>query len=328
MRITSLKELHDRVKSAWKAHGSSGQELAVSTKALDEGIKRSMMNELTTSKYQIEEIGRYLTTAAYQTTVQGSFITLHCIHQRDHVGTEVPLVLLQHVVKRAECVLSICENKTHLTLWLIPCMILKTFPKNYRDIVSTVHVNSAYTYATGNEIFIYRKEEFPKVALHETIHHVCSIDTHGAWSQDVLLKLFKGFKISPKTKLRPNEAVVETWAELFHMMFVSVQYNIPFKVLYAAETQWAVTQTKRILQKQHRMKTSWKEETHAFSYYVIRAMFMLDITNFMRHSMDKNMDALADLALATLASKKFASRLKNTQLPTHDSFRMTITGDL
>ena len=41
--------------------------------------------------------------------------------------------------------------------------------------MTSENINSGFTYVNRNDIYIFRKEEFPKVILHELIHHDLNI---------------------------------------------------------------------------------------------------------------------------------------------------------
>lgn len=63
-----------------------------------------------------------------------------------------------------------CANNIHIYVYHTP--YYKTIPKNNTEVLGTEHINSAYTTSCvkDGEIVIYRKEEWFKVFIHETMH--------------------------------------------------------------------------------------------------------------------------------------------------------------
>lgn len=318
--IDSVAELINRIRT-------DGHEPAVhidmSIQPLASDIKKMLRKEFTSSTYQIKEIEQYLIDADQCTTMVCGNLTLHCVYKGD--APLVPTIHMKHVIRRAQGLMTVCKSVQPMTFWLVPCSMLKDFPVPGKP-VTVANVNSAYTYATGDTVFIYRREEWAKVLLHETIHHICSIETSKYWTKEHLSRIFTIFNIHPSTTMRPNEAIVETWAELFHLAFVSSHYNMSFQHMLQIELQWALVQAKRILRKQG--NRPWKEGTHAFSYYVIRSLFLFKADAFLAASDAGDLHGLIDLAKQVFVSDDYGKALHQARIPKHKSFRMTVFGDL
>ena len=62
-------------------------------------------------------------------------------------------------------------NNDNKNIYIYPTPYKKKLPKNKDSILSPSNVNTGFTYNCGNEIVIYRKEEWFKVLIHETIHN-------------------------------------------------------------------------------------------------------------------------------------------------------------
>ena len=291
--------------------------IVMNTIAIPEATRTRLHSEIAS----FDSPDAFIKDAMWQTTMTCEGVTVHVFHKNN----EIPVFHIQRVIRRIVRLFHIL-GMTTITYWLIPGPSLKGFPTDGE--VGKTHVNSGYTYTNGNNIFIYRREEFPKVMLHEAIHHSL-LDTGRSWSQNDLLRIFSKFGISHHTLLRPNEAVVETWAELFHLAFISHEYGWDLRQLYETELKWSLQQTRRILKKQGR--AAWKEGTHAFSYYVIRSLFLFKPEAFMRTS-DQARNAgtpvYVDLIMKIADSPEYKAALQGVRTPKHDCFRMTVYGDL
>lgn len=315
-----------------RCYGKDQTHIDVATRPLDQSERKMLLGELTKSKYTIKEIPAFinscinvvvLTTAS--DSEQGNLLTINCLEPGTGMGVGVSLTTLQHIMRRVTCTLRLCKEQKPMTFWVVPCDAIKEFPQQGK-MVNALHVNSAFTYANGNTVFVYRKEELPKVILHETLHHICGIDSYLIWKQEHLERMFTIFNIHRETILRPNEAIVEAWAELFQMAFVATHYNMDFATLYEKELQWSLVQAKRILAKQG--KRTWREETHAYSYYVIKSLFLFSPNAFLAASDKGDMTNIVDLAKKIFTSKAYGRAIHDTVLFRHRSFRMTLYGDL
>jgi hypothetical protein len=76
---------------------------------------------------------------------------------------------IKKVMKR--CVFLL--KKKEMTIHLIPSPAKKILKDD--EIMTSENINSGFTYVNRNDIYIFRKEEFPKVVLHELIHHDLNI---------------------------------------------------------------------------------------------------------------------------------------------------------
>lgn len=321
MVAASISELHNAIAASMQLV----PEVTVTTSHLESDVKRKLRDDLSGSTYTLKELSSFIDSTQYLTTLVCGGATLNVMHRGEAVNQDVPLETLVSAVKRTVCMLMVCKTEQNMVFWLLPSPCLKTFPRPSKDM-SVSHANSAFTYINGNSVYIYRREEFAKVMLHETLHHVHSIDTYNEWSQPQLQKIFTIFRIHPSTKLRPNEAVVETWAELFHIAFLCNQYEFDFDTIYKMEFKWAILQAKRILRKQGTY--AWREESHAYSYYVLRSLFMMRLTDFMSLTEKKDIDGLINLAVSVFTGDEYKRAIHSIKISRHSSFRMTMFGDL
>jgi hypothetical protein len=122
-------------------------------------------------------------------------------------------------------------------------------------------------------VYLFRREELPKVVLHEYLHQIQGHkDLEWSHADMDFLKRVVGVSIPD---MRPNESIVEYWAWKHHWMFLSVETGIPWKILRKAETNYVLRQARRIWNHQKQCASSWMEGTPVFSYYILKAMYVV-----------------------------------------------------
>lgn len=182
-----------------------------------------------------------------------------------------------------------------ITVNIVPSPARRLFPRPGVTI-GPEHINGGFTYVSARpgaaaDIYILRREEMAKVVCHELLHHSVVHTADADWTP-VLVDLYRaygiqtdGCPIACSTDLRPNEAVVELWATLYHCKCLSKEYGVPFATLLAAERDHALAQAARI--EEHRATlggggrgSEWTERTHAYSYITFRARILSDLAGF------------------------------------------------
>lgn len=291
---------------------------AVSRKPLSNEARAFLWDELGQSKFTLEESGQtYLENCK-------AYVCFSSLHFNIHVVATSPREFPPHplmfrILRRLECLHTAFKMRDDkFEYWLVPHPSLRHFPRFASQPIRPKHINGAYTYTTESVVIVFRAEEFPKVMLHELIHHL-PLDTYDEWPSDVLRSLAEAFGIGSTFPLNPNEAVVEAWAELFHLSFIAYEYNWDFADLLETECGWAKQQTARILKKQKTMG-EWSETTQAYSYIVFRTIFLMHPGKFMECS-----GRIAALAKMLVDGQKIVATFS---APPHDSLRMTVFGDL
>lgn len=187
-----------------------------------------------------------------------------------------------------------CSKKLTVYLYMIP--IPKTLPKR-PTLIDRQHVNGGFSYpckTSPNSIYIFRKEEWFKVLIHETLH-TSLMDFSTIQCRNVTThihnELFPGV---PETQLVISETYVEIWATVLailikvyqstqHMQFTKVVIKqFHSSILY--EKYWSMIQTVKVLQHQnlryqellHRGQSPnlyYREgESNVFSYYILKSI--------------------------------------------------------
>jgi len=174
-------------------------------------------------------------------------------------------------------------------------------PENINGGFTYVHTGGRGAASAAAEIYVLRREEFPKVVLHEILHHSRVHCDDAAWAPH-RQALYAHFGVSERgcsapgvaspegggapgcaTDIRPNEAIVETWATVQHCSALSRELGVPLAALLAAERDHALAVAARA--ERHRLTlpgSEWQERTHTFSYIQLRAMILRDLPGFLK----------------------------------------------
>ena len=189
--------------------------------------------------------------------------------------------------------------------------------------IDTIHANTAFTTACSakNSIFIYRKEEWFKVLIHESFHCLgLDFSELGSNQPDqVIRSVFPA--LSPSVDIRLYETYCEMWAEIINVLFLcgpatircksakytplskqktqkgvsrSVGFNCVVRLL-KYERMYSVFQANKLLRHygleytdMFDKKRQYNEKTQAFSYYVMKSIFMWNLDAFLTWCLANN----------------------------------------
>jgi hypothetical protein len=233
-----------------------------------------------------------------------------------------------------------------LVVNVVPSPAKRTFPPPGAPI-GPEHINGGFTYvqsaappgaAAPAEIYVLRREEFPKVVLHEILHHSRVHADDAAWAPH-RRALYAHFNVSERgcsaaaceTDIRPNEAIVETWATVQQCAALSRELGVPLAPLLAAERDHALAVAARC--ERHRLTLAaggeWQERTHAFSYIQLRAIILRDLPGFLEAAGAPEYDvaAAARWLLSAPPLARSAARAAPSPHGT-ETLRMSLLGDM
>jgi hypothetical protein len=174
-------------------------------------------------------------------------IILNCIGPFNDIP---PLLFLLRIIKRVICITQQFNIDKQFTIWFLPIKENRYFPSS-GNAVEPVNINGGYTYANGTTIFIYRFEECAKVLLHEILHH-SPYDTYNQWTNEQIIKMKNIFNIHETMTFNINEAIIEFWATIYQLVFISYEYHIPFKMLFEREQKWSKLQSSKLIEYQQK----------------------------------------------------------------------------
>jgi len=189
-----------------------------------------------------------------------------------------------------------CSNELEIHIFLTGHK--KMLPENDKP-TNTIHVNTALTSPCShhNRIYIYRREEWFKVFIHETFHCLGLDFSHMDTSESN--KTINTIFSTNIPDIRLYESYCEIWAETFNLIFVAffltpskINYDYMFKLfqnMYNEELTFSIYQMVTILKK-HNLRYSdlvhskkgltYVEYTNTFSYYILKSIIMFNMNDF------------------------------------------------
>jgi len=195
-----------------------------------------------------------------------------------------------------------------ITVYIYLTSLKKKLPESNIHILEENHVNTAFTYTCqiNSEIVVFRKEEWLKVLMHETMHNL-ALDFSDMNYKEVDSKIVELFPVT--TRGNSFEAYTEFWAEILNASFCSY-YMIPsmkknaenefiknFEFFLQFEKVFGIFQMVKTLNfmglkyedlysKNVKSKiirdTLYKEKSNILSYYVIRVILLNNWQNFLK----------------------------------------------
>jgi hypothetical protein len=203
-----------------------------------------------------------------------------------------------------------------LVLFIYMTSLDKILPDSNSHVLNSGNVNTAFTWAcpVNSEIVIFRKEEWFKVLIHESIHSFgldfATMDISA--STKYILNIFK---VSSKVNL--FESYTEAWAEIMNLMFCcffslkdktnEVDFLDSFELLINYERCYSFYQMVKVLHfmgldyrdfysssDKARMlrEMLYKEDTNVLSYYIIKCILLNNYHGFLVWCDKKNYSLL------------------------------------
>jgi len=207
-----------------------------------------------------------------------------------------------------------CSKTMNIYLYLTD--LKKKFPqKGENEILSEINVNTAYTFAcsfseTGeNEMYLYRKEEWFKVFIHETFH-AFALDFANMRETDADHQILRMFPLN--IDLRLFETYTEMWAETMNIIYIVHSSNIKNKMekiveYLKMEQLFSLFQALKVLKHNHisyeelyemteRAKIKrvhhYKESSPVMAYYILKSICMMNVGEFIEWTSINNKGSL------------------------------------
>lgn len=206
------------------------------------------------------------------------------------------------------------DNYKNIYIYLTP--FKKKLPKNKIDILDAINVNTGYTWRSGSEICIFRKENWFKTFIHETIHNY-NYDYLIENDSNIINNIKKMFPIN--IDLQIHESYTEIMAKLINSSIFCYRFlknNINLKknkniilkdiikkekfflylnFMLTLERNYLLHQVDTILsymnlnytdlykktnKAQILRDTLYKQNTHVFEYYIIPCILLNNYNDF------------------------------------------------
>jgi len=238
-------------------------------------IKKELKSHFTGS-YNIPEIISYINEITEIYIYKYENIEIR-VYYRSRID-EINIPKIQKVIKRAFKVVDNYKNKL-FKIHLIYSPAKKEF--EFKEMITARNVNSGFTYPNGNEIFIFRREEYPKVIIHELLHHQKLIDKSHSFSIKNKELLMNHFKINKNSIFILNETIIELWALILHLAFIANEYKIDLKELLRIELLYSMYKSYQILKLQESYKNKeWCDKCNIYCYIIFKMIIMAKLNDF------------------------------------------------
>jgi hypothetical protein len=178
----------------------------------------------------------------------------------------------------------------------------KRLPEIDAEPIDQIHANTAFTTSCSstNDIFVYRREEWFKVLMHETFHCL-GLDFSSSSGDESNRRILSHFPaVDPSTDIRLYETFCEMWAEVFHLLFCQFTdkngdcLRFSESTFYKAlrtEQNFSIYQSNKILRRtgykyrdlfsvSNPIVKKYAENTQAFSYYVIKSIMLWNLDKY------------------------------------------------
>ena len=130
-----------------------------------------------------------------------------------------------------------------------------------------------------------------------------------------------------KTQLRVNEAVIEAWALMTHLQFVSAELKRPYEDLLKDELQWSLYLCKKIKHYQEKVYPTWKENTHSYSYIRLKTCILFFRDVFLKLKYPYQSKQLVHFFKKYNFDPAFEKAIENSKNFNSNSFNMTVYGN-
>lgn len=208
------------------------------------------------------------------------------------------------------------QKKFILYLYLSDCK--KILPESKTEILDQVNCNTAVTYAcaVNGECLIYRKEEWFKVLIHETMHSLC-MDFSGLDYKNLRKDIKSIFPV--KSEFEISESYSEFWATFLNITFASTflsknekEFLVNWEVMIYIETLFSMFQVVKILDfleivnYENLFKpNTYRQRTHVFEYYILKLIFLINYNSFFKLCYDNNTDIICFKKTAKMLGEIF-----------------------
>ena len=216
-----------------------------------------------------------------------------------------------------------CTNSLVLYFYLIDTPKTTTSTEK-NELLSTTDVNSGYTIRCqkNGEIVVFRKEEWFKVFIHETIHQF-GLEFSHLNSYEFNKRLEKIYGITLDYAV--YESYCEVWARIINSIYISLycfhsktinSFITHFNYIINNEIKYSLVQLNKILKKKNLTfnhlinplyKKDYNEDTKVFSYYIISGILLFHYNDFLSWCNKNNTKHIIEFKSTITNEKEFGN---------------------
>jgi len=313
--INFFKEMDEHLKSGDALFKNSDITKKYYNRVLENGnsyfyIPKELREEIENMDTKSTVFAFNILKRSYKVTMIHDGISREELFKRLH-RTFLWLYLVNIYNKKPTC-------SQHVDIYLYFTKFKKLLP-NSKQVIGQLNANTAFTTPcqSSTQIYVYREEEWFKVLIHESFHNMgfdfSHMDTENI---DELFRTLFPLNID----FRIYEAYTETWAETIHCLILAYIFknvenqdsNIDeimrtFETLLWNERKFTLFQCSKVLHFNRISYTDlyektpaanyarmhkYKERTYVFSYFILKAIFMYNINDFIEWCSENNTHVL------------------------------------
>lgn len=334
-----IKQLFDMMTTA-NHHDTSSSVVGVCTKIeISAQIPRpkslfSKSNDFVSSEITSYIVNNSTHTLKFACEINSRHITLTFITFKRHIDSQKYQRLARKVFMWLDISskLATCVKTLHIYIYLTP--FKKQMPSAHGLVLGADNANSGYTYPCKdhNEIVIYRKEEWFKVFIHETMHSF-GHDTYsvvGDNNADAESFIRDIFSIPYNVTVLLSETYSEIWARIiscaFHSFTPTFSLNTFSKKMHECmelESRFSLYQAIKVISymglsyrsfitanSKNKVESAYKENTNIFAYYVLTAIIMTHYNEFFDWCIKHNSTGSGSVFTLNTTELSFAKFIK------------------
>ncbi len=255
-------------------------------------------------------------------------------------GIVYNMLALIHLITNLTKNNSCSDNGLNIYLFFTP--FKRKLEKKRENILGATNANGGFCYGcvSHGKIVVYREEEFFKVFSHELIHNfgvdkyiwdfMYSANIKNSKEFKLYNKFFNYFNLGRENDIGLQESLVEFWGEFFNNVIYSYIYskssnlsnphlqfkiyNQVFETIMKFEIIHSFFQTTKILHhnnityidilsKYNKNNSKYRENTHIFSYYMLKLYLLFNYKLFVN----------SEISVSRENTIKFRNSLQNMQ---------------
>jgi len=298
--MTSIKKLLDKINS----YSNINIIDAISFDEINYDSSKYLINkfhnECYNSRFSNNDIFIYIKRCTNVTKISSNLCNINIyLYSNNNYNSIFKLI---KIYRRLYILSKIYNITKEINFHIALCKLKRYFPKK-NEIFESKHFNGGFTNILNNDIYIIRSCEYAKVMIHELLHHVNIInDTLLFMSYNEINKLKSFFRISNNTDFEPNEGNIEFWATIYNLLFISVEYNINFKLLYNKELAFSYIQYNKIIKKYN--NNIWYEKTNIFAYFILKLILLKNYKKYLKIPLPYNQSEISNFFINNYNSIK------------------------
>jgi len=200
------------------------------------------------------------------------------------------LKIVNNICRIISIIRKLFNNYNELTVHYFDCKLKKKFPNKKGIILTEENCNSGSSYVGSYLMFVYRREEYIRVLIHELIH---SFFGDYELIDDNLNKEFTNyFCLKYDDNINVNETYTETLATILNLIYHYLESDrrLSIEKMFQKEFKYSILTASSILKhysfhsinqllKSNKCK-KMEQKTSVFNYYILKPFMLNNLDGF------------------------------------------------